>query len=293
MSKQAFDGKRLSGWWLPPEAPKDGEPGIRIIGLDTDDGKEHPLHDVKVHIPLTEEFIQNVDDHGIFTTILIRKNGDIAECVFGRNRTRAAREVNKRRRKRGDPELRVPCRKIQAEDRRLMAIAFAENAARRPPDPIDEARDMQRLASQGYDEDEVAVHFACSKQKVGSRLALLELAAPVLNAVRSGQIAASSALALKSLSHEDQTAKLKELKAAAPAPDTNGKSKRPTGQAAKAAAGRKVKPSNKQIKVMLESGLLNEVTATDYLRWYIGELPPSKVKGLTAALKEAGIGGAS
>ncbi len=294
MSKQAFDGKRLSGWWLPPEAPKNGEPGIQIIGLDTGDGKEHPLYDDKIHVEISEEFIQNVDEHGILTPILVRKNGEIAEVVFGRTRVRAARVVNERRRKRGDPEMRVPCTKIAAEDKRLMAISMTENAARRQaPDPIDEARDMQRLASQGYDEHEVAIHFACSKQKVVKRLALLGLAPPLIRAIRSGQIAASSALALKSLSHEEQAEKLAELKAAAPPPSSNGKTKRPTGQAAKAAAGRKVKPSNKQIRVMLESGLLDEIPATDYLRWLIGELPPTKVKGLTAALKEAGIGGAS
>ncbi len=282
MAKQAFDGTRFTGWWLPPEE-------LVIIGLDTDDGKEHPLHDLKIRIPLTEEFIQNVDEHGIFTPIKVRKNGDLAEVVFGRNRVRAAREVNKRRRKRGDPELRVPCTKVEAEDKRLMAISFAENAARRAPDPIDEARDMQRLASQGYDEGEVAVHFACSKQKVRKRLALLCLATPVINAVRSGQIAASSALTLKTLSHEDQTAKLAELKTAAPPSDTNGKTRRPTGQQIKAAAGRQVRPGVKQIKKMIEEGSLKDTSAESLLRWWTGEWPASKVKGLTAALKAANI----
>ncbi len=282
MAKQAFDGKRLSGWWLRPEE-------VVIIGLDTGDGKEHPLYDEKIHIPLTEEFIQNVDDHGIFTPIKVRKNGDIPECVFGRTRIRAGREVNKRRLKRGDPELRVPATKIEAEDKRLMAVAFAENAARRAPDPIDEARDMQRLASQGYDESEVAVHFACSKQKVHKRLALLGLAAPVISAVRSGKIAASSALTLKRMNHEDQVAKLAELKAAASPTDTNGKTRRPTGQQTKAAAGRQVRPGVKQIKKMIEAGSLKDTSAEALLRWWTGEWPASKVKGLTAALKAADI----
>lgn len=291
MAKQAFDGKRLSGWWLPPEAPTSpDEPGLRIIGLDTDDGKEHPLYDEKIHRKLDEKLVQNIDKYGIHTPIKVRKNGPYADVVFGRTRVRAAREVNRRRRERGDPELKVPCTKIEGEEKYQMAVSFSENSARRQTEPLDQARDMARYAAQGADEDDIAITFAVSKQTVVKRLALLSLSPKVISAIESQQIAPSTALTLKSMTHEDQAAKLKELKAAAPS--SNGKSKRPTAKQAAAAAGRRVRPSNKQIKVMLESGALEEISASDYLRWHVGELSAAKVKGLTAALKAAGLEGA-
>ncbi|MCH9637808.1 MAG: ParB/RepB/Spo0J family partition protein [Gammaproteobacteria bacterium] len=279
MPKQAFDAKRLSGWWMPPEE-------IVIIGIDTDDGPEHPLYDDRIKLPLDEDFLANVSEHGVHTPVKIRKNGDQAECVFGRQRVRAAREVNLRRKKRKEPPLLVPCTKEQAEDKRLMAIGFSENSARTNNDPIQEARDMQKLKSQGYDESEVAVHFAVSTQLVRKRLALLELAALVVSAVRAGQLAPTAALALKSLSHDEQKEKLAEIKTTSAA---SGNGKRPTARAAAAAAGRHVLPNKKQLKKILESGALADASAESFLRYLIGEWPPSKVKGLTTALKEIGL----
>lgn len=275
-SKQAFDAKRLTGWWLTPEE-------IEIIGLDTDDGPEHPLYDDRIKLPLEEAFIANIDEHGIHTPIKIRKNGDKAQCVFGRQRIRAAREVNKRRAERNELPVLVPCTKEQAEERRLMAMGFSENSARVNNDPIQEARDMQRLLAQGYSHDEIAVHFSCSKPKVYQRLTLLELAPAVIKAVRSGQVAASGALALKNLSHEEQVTKLAEIKQSS----TNGR--RVTAQTVRAATGRHVRPGRKQLAKMIEHGTFGEATAEAFARWWIGEWPASKVKGLTAALKAVGL----
>jgi ParB family chromosome partitioning protein len=286
MAKQAFEAKRLSGWWLDPD-------DIVIIGLDTDDGPEHPLYDDRIKLPLNEEMIANLDAKGIINPVKIRKNGDVAECVAGRQRVRMAREINRRRKERNPRKwipLLVPCTKADGDERSMQSLGYSENAVRTNDDVIQEARNMARMKGQGCTEEEIAIDFGCSKAKVLKRLGLLELATPVQRAVRSGSISPTTALSLKTLSHDEQKAKLDKLATAPVEHEKNGKAKRPTEQQSKAALGKRVVPGKKQAAKMVESGLLKEATAEEYLRYVAGEIPASKVKGLTAALRVAGLG---
>lgn len=298
MGRQAFDGKRTQIFWRPPEE-------LIIIGLDTKDGPEHKLYKPDIFEPLEEWRIRNADRMGIFTPISIRKNGSAAEVTWGRTRVRLARAVNERRRARGDKEILVPCKIETAEERLLQAMSAAENVARKKLSPLDEAREMQRLLS-GNDEEDIAEIFGCSPAKVKSRLALLGLAPELIEAVEMAKISSSAALAFKNFSFDEQKAQLASLLAGAPkdvetanaaedeawkepAKNGNGKPRRPTAQAAKAAAGKRVRPGTRQLKAMIEAGTLHEATAHELARWWAGDLPSSKVKGLKAALRAAGL----
>lgn len=291
MGAQAFDAKRFTGWWLPPDE-------IVIIGLDTKDGPEHPLYHARIHLPLDEQQIANIDAHGIIQPVQVRKNGGVAEVVAGRQRVRMARVVNERRIARDGRKavlVLVPVVKAEGDDKILSARSYSENAVRTNDDVIEEAKNMARLKAQGYTEKEVAVHFGCSHSVVLKRLGLLELAAPVIKAVQSGKIAPTMALGLKGLSHDEQKKKLGAMASSSDnePSSTNGKTngkKRPTEQEVKAALGKRVVPGKKQAAKMVETGLLKDATAEDYLRYVAGEIPASKVKGLTAALRAVGLG---
>jgi ParB family chromosome partitioning protein len=307
MGKTAFDFKRGNSWFAPPE-------DVVIIGLDTKDGPEHKLYKDDIHDPLDEAFVKTVEDFGVIQPVSVRKNGERAEVTWGRTRIRAAREANRRRKKRGAPPLLVKIVLEKAEEKVLQAMSIVENAARKIAKPVDEAREMQKVMRSGYDEDDLATMFACSVQKVRKRLALLTLSPKLISAVEKGKASATAVLTLQSLSHEDQATKLEDLLSHGP-PDEddhdrepgravkeangtsngqkNGKAaskpKRPTADAVRVAAGRRVQPRVKQIKIMLEHGGLDQATAEEYLRWMVGLLPASKVKGLTAALRAAGL----
>lgn len=292
MGTQAFDAKRFTGWMMAPE-------DLVIIGLDTDDGPEHPLYHARVNLPLDEQKIANIDAHGIIQPVQVRKNGGAAEVVAGRQRVRMARVVNERRRARDGRKyvpLLVPVVKSDGDEKMLAARSYSENAVRTNDDVIEEAKNMARLKAQGYTEKEVAVHFGCSHSVVLKRLGLLELAPPVIKAVQSGKIAPTMALGLKGLSHDEQKKKLGAMASSSenePSP-TNGKAtngkKRPTEQEVKAALGKRVVPGKKQAAKMVETGLLKDASAEEYLRYVAGEIPASKVKGLTAALRAVGLG---
>lgn len=301
--KSAFDYKRGNTWFGPPE-------DAVIIGLDTEDGPEHPLYKDDIHAPLDEAFVQNVDKNGVIVPVAVRKNGEAAEIVYGRTRIRAAREVNLRRAKRGDPPLLVEFTLKKAEQKTLHAMSVSENFARKKFSAVDEAREMAKLMSSGYDEDDVATHFCCSVAKVKSRMDLLQLSPRLIASVESHKVAHTTALAYKALSHAEQEKQLEALLASGQAggdadardPDdpfvpatlttTNGKTngtRRPTAQAANAAMGKRVLPNKKQMKIMIEHGSLKQATAEEYLQWLAGDRTTAKVKGLTAALRAAGL----
>lgn len=277
MGAQAFSGKRVNGFFLDPD-------DIEIVGLDTDDGPEHPLYDDRIHLPLKDEFVADIDELGIHTPVTVRKVDGKAQCVFGRQRIRGARKVNEHRRKQKLPLLQVPCILKRGEDKRLMAVSFSENANRTQNDPIQEARDMMRLLDQGYDEKQVGIHFGCSDQTVKNRIALLEMSTKVKAAVASGKVSATSALQWRRLSAEKQEEALSGALAAAKA---LGKGKA-TGRQTRQAKGGFVRPNVKQLKKMLEADTLS-AEVQDFIRWYLGDVKPTKVKGLTKALRAIGF----
>lgn len=299
-SRSAFDFKRGNSWFGPPE-------DLILIGLDTDDGPEHPLYKEDIHKPLDEHFVQNVDEYGVIQPISVRKNGERAEVTWGRTRVRAAREVNRRRAKRGDPPLLVELTLKKAEEKVLHAMSVAENAARKKFSAVEEAREMQKLMRSGYDEDDVAKAFACSVAKVKNRLALLTLSPKLIASIESDKITHTLALELKSYSHEQQEQMLDEIRGDVtvervrdpddpfvPAtmteePSKNGKRSRSTGQAVKAALGKRVLPNKKQLKAMIEHGSLAEATAEEFAQWWVGDRTASRVKGLCAALRAVGL----
>src|ERR1044071_4250279 len=64
-----------------------------IIGLDTDDGPEHPLYDPRIKGDISEPEIRNVEYFGIITPVQVRRYDNRLEVVNGRGRVRKARLV--------------------------------------------------------------------------------------------------------------------------------------------------------------------------------------------------------
>jgi ParB family chromosome partitioning protein len=186
-----------------------------LIGLDTMDGAEHPLYDLRIKEPLNEELVSSIEVHGVFDPVHVRKNGDSAECVDGRQRIRAAREVNKRRRKAGGKELVfVPAMLQRADDEQFALKVEIGNSCRLVDGPITRARKAQRLIDMGHGEASVARGMGITEKYLGQLLSLLETHAAVKTAVEDGKLAVSAAVKLAKLSRDQQVEQLAELQAA-------------------------------------------------------------------------------
>lgn len=185
--------------------------------------KKHPLYDDRASQELSEEFVCNVDFHGILEPVLIRKNTetDALEVVAGRQRVRAALEANKRRKKRGDKLILVPAIVKRGEELSMMGIMASENEARVANTPMQRASLMQRMLDRGATEKDIATTMACSPATVKNHLALLEAPAAVRNAVQAGKVSAAAGYKLARLPAAE--AKEKLAKATTAAPRTKGK----------------------------------------------------------------------
>ena len=179
---------------------------------------KHPLYDPRVERPLSDEFIANINYHGVLEPVVLRKNpenGDV-EVVAGRQRVRAAIEANKVRKKRGEPQIQVPGIIKRSEDLALMGIMASENEARVGTSPLERARLMQRMLDRGSGTSDLEIQFACSAATVKNALALLEAPAAVKAAVEKGIITAANGYKLSKLEPAEAKKKLAQIETRAP-----------------------------------------------------------------------------
>lgn len=176
------------------------------------------LFDPRVHQELSEEFIANIDFHGVIEPVVVRKNTETGqtEVVAGRQRVRAALEVNKRRKKRGDLLLTVPGIIRRGNDLSMMAVMASENEARTDNTPMQRAELVQRMMARGAVEKDVAVAMACSPATIKNLIGLLEAPKAVQQAVNGGKISASLGYRLSKMPAEEAKAKLAEATTQAP-----------------------------------------------------------------------------
>lgn len=201
--KQAIDGTRLNAFGVDPD-------NLTVIGLDTKDGKEHPLFDERVYLPLDEGLVKNIMVFGVLEPALVRKNGSFVEIIDGRQRVRAAREANRRLREQGAEPVAVPCFVKRGDEQQIMGVMLS-TFIRQDDTPFAKAQKCQRYLDTGKGEADAAIVYGVGTQTVKGWLALLDLAPAVQRAVQSGKLAAGAALALGDLPHAAQTEKLTVL----------------------------------------------------------------------------------
>jgi len=216
-NRRAFDFARGNLWSIDPM-------DLCIIGgkclptdergpLDTDHGLEHDLYDERVGEALTEEFVNSVDAHGVDTPILIVKLDDVATVIAGRKRVRAARVVNARRKKAGEPPIKVDCKLKRATGSGLLAAMITENEARTDDGLLTKIEKLKRLMNRGVSVEDAAVHFSVSVTTVKGWLAFEDHATVETKAAaRGGRLSASAAAELTKIADPDkQREKLAEM----------------------------------------------------------------------------------
>jgi len=292
MGGQLIEGQgvgRTNGFKVPPEM-------LTIIGVDTPHRsmEEHPRFDrraLNVHANLRPDDpeVLNIKEIGVQQDVQVEvENIDGKDCyvvVDGRGRTLRARLANLLLKKEGLPTKTVPVkgyRKTDASAKLGTTMQIVLNEHRWEDTPRNRAEKAQYLLATGYDREDVAKMFRVSAQTIGEWIKLLDLAPEVQKAVDEG-FSVTAATKLHGLSHDEQKGALAKLTA-------NGK---PTvKQAAATAKSTKngsetvVAPTKRQLRRAIENG--KGVLSDDMIlafRIVLGDVTPSKVKGLTALLR--------
>lgn len=284
MGTQSFTEKRGNVFYFDPD-------NLWIIGLDTEDGAEHPLFDPRVSLPVDPGLKASIAEVGILENVVVRKNGDRAEVMVGRQRVKAARELNASLPK--EAQIRVPVTVRRGDgDAEAVTVRVAENLHRRAADPVDMARDVQRLINNGNTTSEIAKRWGVTKATIERWLTLLELAPPVQKLVQQGKLNQVNAVTLAGKPASEQVERATEMVEQGTTAATARAEQRSARKAKEGAAdtetlvapGKRV--AAKVVALAREEGALSD----DFLagvRWAIGDLSPRKINGLTDLIRRA------
>lgn len=200
-SKSAFDAKRGTVFYFDPEE-------LVLVEDKTD-----PLYDQRVTEKVNERLVKNImfEGQGVLEPVIIRKVGEQAVVVDGRQRVKAAREANRRLVEAGNDPLTVPAVLRRGDDKAMFGVMIATNEHRLDDNLMVKADKVARFLNQGGTEVEAAVAFGVSRQTITNWLRMLDLDEEVKRHVSQGKLSASAAAELHSLPRDEQKAKAAEM----------------------------------------------------------------------------------
>lgn len=135
------------------------------------------------------ELSDSIREHGVISPITVRKlESGYYQIIAGERRWRASRMA-------GLSE--VPCRIIEADDRKVMEIALIENLQREDLNPLEEAEGYKTLIGEfGLTQDEAAKRVGKSRPAVANAMRLLGLPDEVKVFLENGELSAGHARAI-------------------------------------------------------------------------------------------------
>jgi len=261
MSSKQFkgiDAGRRDCWMLYPE------------DLTLVDDKTSPFYDPRVERPVDDALVASIAMQGVLQPITVKKDGDDIIVVYGRQRVKAAREVNRqmKERSRNADRIRIPCVVQRGDDLDLFCGMIAENELRSGDDPMSRATKAAKVMQGGKTREEAAVVFGVSVQTIKAWEKILDTSTAVRAAVRSGKISTSAAAKLAGLSTKEQEEALAEAVS-----QSTGASKAVSGiaRSMRAKAGRRVRLVRHKAEVTALLEVYKDAAFTPVLRWFLGE----------------------
>lgn len=162
-------------------------------------GRTNPRR-VKPQRDAHRRLVASIRAHGLLEPLLVRPlEDDRYQVIAGNRRLAALRDVH------DDNGAKVPCVVKKVDNDGAQAIGLAENFAREPMHPLDEAETFARLASvdcKGV--AEIAAEFGVSRAYVRQRTRLASLAEIVKSAYRNGEIDTATAEAFSAVPADRQ-----------------------------------------------------------------------------------------
>lgn len=165
-------------------------------------GRRNPRK-VKPSRDAHQRLVALIRSQGLIQPLVVRpadgKPGHYA-VIAGERRLAALREINKGN---GDPKIDCVLRDVDVDT--ADGLSLAENFAREPMHPLDEAEAFDRLATQdGKDADAIAAEFGVTPRFVRQRMKLAGLVPAVKSAYRNGDIDTAAAEAFASVPPDRQ-----------------------------------------------------------------------------------------
>jgi hypothetical protein len=186
---------------------------VVIVGLDTQDGVEHPLYDERIHLPILDTFKANISALGVSVPVICRAIAGKLIAVDGRQRIRALREINAIQTAQGEPALSLPVRVIAVDDNVSVATAISLNTHRFAENVMDLAEKAMRNHNRGISKADLSNSLGVSEQQLNRLIRLAANGTPDLkNAVRTGLIVPTAAYGLAAKSAEVQNAAVQAAK---------------------------------------------------------------------------------
>lgn len=143
-----------------------------------------------------KELAQSIQQHGVFTPILVKKSVGGYELIAGERRLRASKLAGLEK---------IPAILMEFDDQQMMEIALLENIQREDLNAIEEAQAYEKMIKKlGYTQEELASRIGKSREHVANTLRLLKLPAALQEYVMNHQLSMGHARALLALNDPQQ-----------------------------------------------------------------------------------------
>lgn len=114
-----------------------------------------------------QELAHSIQEHGVFTPILVKKNNQGYELIAGERRVRASRLAGL---------MDIPAIIVDFDDQQMMEISLLENIQREDLNVIEEAKAYEQLIKTfHYTQEQLATRVSKSREHIANILRLLKL----------------------------------------------------------------------------------------------------------------------
>ena len=178
----------------PPAAPVEPVEG-EIVHLNVYDIQDNPFQPRRVFSESEiASLAESLKEHDILQPILVRKVAGRYQLISGERRLRASIKAGWKT---------IPARIREADDRLVSELAIVENLQRKDLNAIEKAMSFRRYIDQHRcTQEELASRLKIDRSTIANLMRLLELPAPIKNALQAGKLSAGHARALLPLGDE-------------------------------------------------------------------------------------------
>jgi ParB-like chromosome segregation protein Spo0J len=266
---------------------------IIIVGLDTiEKNQDSPLYDERVEMDLPEELISSIREHGVQQNVVTFEKNNKLVCVDGRQRVRAARELNRRILEGGgnkDDLVKVPVTKYIANGVGLMGLGIALNEIRyEDPVPVKAAK-LQRYLKLGRTMEDASRAFGVQIPTLQNWLSIGKLTDELQEQVNDGTLSVNAAVDLSSMEEDDQKKVAEEVKEA----KEKGQNPKMVAKAVSRRVAKNTKfaksPGRRLIKKLISYDQRTDYVSDDFVKgaaWASGQIETKEVEKLDKLIKK-------
>jgi len=127
-----------------------------------------------------DELAMSIQEHGVFTPVLIRKSVSGYQLIAGERRLRAAKQVGLER---------IPAIILDFDDRQMMEVSLIENIQREDLNVVEEAKAYQTLIERlGITQEELGKKVGKSRVHITNTLRLFQLPESVIQMLSNQEL---------------------------------------------------------------------------------------------------------